>query len=56
VSSILLVLLTSAVAAIGIVAGSIPGSGRGQTALFTGAILGGIIATIGAAWRHHDFG
>ena len=44
-----LVLLTWASAGIGVVVGSILGSGGGQRWLFVGAILGGALATISAA-------
>lgn len=45
-----LVLLTWVLAGIGAVVGSILGSGGGQRWLFVGAILGGALATLAAAW------
>src|SRR5439155_27253994 len=45
-----LVLLTWALAGIGAVVGSIVGSRGGQRQLLAGAILGGALATISAAW------
>lgn len=45
-----LVLLAWLLAGVGAVVGSILGNGGGQRWLFVGAILGGALATISAAW------